>query len=170
MLSPWVHFAEISPLSFTSRALLKAHPDQYGQSGLGAQLFGSRMLMPPICTILAETSPQESASCFAPHVRPLRQEAEPRSSIWLSPLVQEEIRPRAFTHPHLPPISRPSMTWNPRKPKCNKSLFSIILTGASSFPSLAAFFPWLTPCPTEQISAAYTAPDILGEDPGSLSL
>lgn len=62
-------------------------------------------------------------------------------------------------------------TWNPQNAEWKKwKLFSCILTGAFSFPSLEAFFPWLKVFPAEQVSAAYTVPDILCEHPASLSL
>ena len=47
------------------------------------------------------------------------------------------------------------MTYNPPNAQCNKcKLFFIRLTGAFSFPSLGAFFPWLKAYPAEEVTAA----------------
>ena len=94
---------------------------------------------------------RDLASCFAPHVRPSGQETEVRSSGYLLHH-RNKFFPRLLTPL---PISRPSMTYNPPNAQCNKcKLFSIRLTGAFSFPSLGAFFPWLKAYPAKQVTAA----------------
>lgn len=94
---------------------------------------------------------RDSASCFGPHVRSSGQEIEARSSGCLLHH-RNKFFPRLLTPL---PISRPSMTYNPPNAQCNKcKLFSIRLTGAFSFPSLGAFFPWLKAYPAKQVTAA----------------
>ena len=149
------------PYIVSSRALPKAHAAQHSLPGLWSQILGSGTGMPQMSLLLAESSSQGSQHLAFPHVRPLRLSQRPDHPAFFpnsagikSPL---DFYPLANI--------RPSMTWNPPNAAYNKwQLFSIILTRAFSFPSLGAFFPWLKAYAAEQVSAAYTAPDIRWED------
>lgn len=107
--------------------------------------------MSQLCMLLAETSFRDSASCFAPHVR-LFGRGDIGQIIWLSPIPRTNSSLGFLTLCQYPDHLRHT---NPPNAQCNKcKLFSIRLTGAFSFPSLGAFFPWLKAYPAEQVTAA----------------
>lgn len=167
MLGPWAHFLELSPISLSSRAPSRHTLPSTGWLGCGPR---SQAL---------EQGCLGWARCWRKH-------PPKRFSIWLCTtceaswagdrgqiiwLFSDSTRIKSSLDVYLPANIRPSMTWNPPNAEYNKwKLFSIILTGAFSFPSLGAFFPWLKAYPAEQVAAAYTAPDICCEDTASLSL
>lgn len=150
MLGPWVDFSEIFPLSFPaepsqrhtlpSTADRAADPDPRLRSRDASEEHAAgRSILP-----------RDSASGFASCVRP-----------WCWGQFSDGAGMKPSWDDYPPATSRPSMTGNPQNAQSGKwKLFSILLTGAFSLPSLGAFFPWLKADLAAQVSAAYTAPDI----------